>query len=532
MMIPTRKQYGTVAGPHPRTVQVGMNILKDGGNAIDAAIAAAFAEGVVEPSQNGIAGYGGCMVIYLAERQEITTVDYNTVAPMASSDQMFPIKKADSPAGYYIPGRPNVHGPLSVGVPGVVAGLCLALQEFGRLPLDKILQPAIQSARYGFVPNRSNLNGIANNADRWKRDFPETARVYLKNNVPPKPNQKLTNPELARTLETIAADGAPAFYQGEIAQKIVNYIQETGGCLILEDFHQYRAKIMEPYQIQYRDYQLSTPPLGAGGLTTLQMLRLIENYDISQMPVAQRFHLLAEAMKTCWPVRLKRFGDPLFTGIDPSTELGDQFISDLKSNFENGLKSPQPGKIVAYEPISCTSHISTADINGNLVALTQTHGGGFGSMVTVPGTGLLLGHGIGRFDPRPRLANSIAPRKSPLHNMSPIIALRDGLPFATYGIPGGRTIANNQLNLTVNLIDLNMTMQEALDAPRLHSEGAEPIQIEDIDKSTLAEFQRLGHQTQHSSGIGGPGHGVVVADDPAIQSGGTDPRGQGHVMSS
>jgi len=184
-MIPTRKQYGTVAGPHPRTVQVGMNILKDGGNAIDAAIAAAFAEGVVEPSQNGIAGYGGCMVIYLAERQEITTVDYNTVAPMASSDQMFPIKKADSPAGYYIPGRTNVHGPLSIGVPGVVAGLCLALQEFGRLPLDKILQPAIQSARYGFVPNRSNLNGIANNADRWKRDFPETARVYLKNNVPP-----------------------------------------------------------------------------------------------------------------------------------------------------------------------------------------------------------------------------------------------------------------------------------------------------------------------------------------------------------
>ena len=153
-------------------------------------------------------------------------------------------------------------------------------------------------------------------------------------------------------------------------------------------------------------------------------------------------------------------------------------------------------------------------------------------MVTVPGTGLLLGHGIGRFDPRPRLANSIAPGKSPLHNMSPIIALRDGLPFATYGIPGGRTIANNQLNLTVNLIDLNMTMQEALDAPRLHSEGAEPIQIEDIDKSTLAEFQRLGHQTQHSSGIGGPGHGVVVADDPAIQSGRTDPRGQGHVMSS
>ena len=532
MMIPSRKQYGTVAGPHPRTVQVGMDILKAGGNAIDAAIAAAFAEGVVEPSQNGIAGYGGCMVIYLAERQEVTAVDYNTVAPMASSDQMFPIQKADGPAGYHVPGRTNIHGPLSVGVPGVVAGLCLALQEFGRLPLAQILQPAIQSARYGFVPNRSNLNGIATNADRWRRDFPETARVYLKNGVPPEPNQKLTNPELARTLEMIAADGAPAFYSGEIAQKIVNHIQKIGGCLTTEDFHQYQAKIVEPYQIQYRDCRLSTPPLGAGGLTTLQMLRLIENYNMAQMSVTQRLHLLAEAMKTCWPARLKRFGDPLFTGIDPSTELGDQFISDLKSSFENGLKSPQPGKIVAYEPISCTSHISIADADGNLVALTQTHGGGFGSMVTVPDTGLLLGHGIGRFDPRPGLANSIAPGKSPLHNMSPMIALRGGRPFATYGIPGGRTIANNQLNLTINLIDLNMTMQEALDAPRLHSEGAEPIQMEDVDKSTLAELQKLGHEIEHSPGIGGPGHGVVVADDPAIQSGGTDPRGQGRVISS
>ena len=531
-MTPTKKQYGTVTGPHPRTVQVGMNILKDGGNAIDAAIAAAFTEGVVEPSHNGIAGYGGCMVIYLAERKEVTAVDYNTVAPMASSDQMFPIQKSDSPAGYHIPGRPNVHGPLSVGVPGVVAGLCLALQEFGRLPPGQILQPAIQSARYGFVPNRSNLNGIAANADRWKRDFPETARVYLKNGNPPKPNQKLTNPELARTLEMIAADGAPAFYHGEIAQKIANHIQETGGCLTTEDFHQYQAKIVEPYQIQYRDHQLFTPPLGAGGLTTLQMLRLIENYNVAKTPVAQRFHLLAEAMKICWPIRLKRFGDPSFIKIDPATELGDQFISDLKPNFENGLKSPQTGKIVTYEPISCTSHISTADTNGNMVALTQTHGGGFGSMVTVPGTGLLLGHGIGRFDPRPGLANSIAPGKSPLHNMSPMIALRRGQPFATYGIPGGRTIANNQLNLTINLIDLNMTMQEALDAPRLHTEGAEPIQMEDVDESTLVELQKLGHEIQYSSGIGGPGYGVVIANDPAIQSGGTDPRGQGRVISS
>ena len=528
----SRKKFGTVAGPHPRTVQAGINILKEGGNAVDAAIASAFAEGVVEPSHNGIAGYGGCMVIYSTERQKVVAIDYNTVAPMAASDQMFPIQKADGPAGYRVPGRINVHGPLSVGVPGVVAGLCLALQEFGRLTLPQVLRPAIQSARYGFVPNRANLNGITSNSKRWKQDFPETARLYLKNGAPPKRNQRLTNPELARTLEMVATEGPSAFYRGEIAQKIVNHIQQTGGCLTTEDFHQYQARIVAPYQVQYRDHWLFTPPLGAGGLTTLQMLKLIEGYDITLMSTARRLHLLAEAMKICWMERLERFGDPRFTELDPSSELGDPLISELKSRLEDGLKSPQPGKIVAYEPISCTSHISTADLDGNLVALTQTHGGGFGSMVSVPGTGLLLGHGVGRFDPRPELANSIAPGKSPLHNMSPMIALKEDRPFATYGIPGGRTIPNNQLSLTTNLIDLNMTIQQALDAPRLHSEGAEPIQVEDVGESTHAELQRLGHTIRHCSGIGGPGHGIVVADEPAIQSGGTDPRGQGRVMSS
>ena len=168
-------------------------------------------------------------------------------------------------------------------------------------------------------------------------------------------------------------------------------------------------------------------------------------------------------MKICWMERLERFGAPRFTELDPSSELSVLLISELKSRLEDGLKSPQPGKIVAYEPISCTRHISTADLDGNLVALTQTHGGGFGSKGSVPGTGLLLGHGVGRFDPRPELVNSIAPGKSPLHNMSPMIALKEDRPFATYGIPGGRTIPNNQLSLTINLIDLNMTIQQALD---------------------------------------------------------------------
>ena len=237
-------------------------------------------------------------------------------------------------------------------------------------------------------------------------------------------------------------------------------------------------------------------------------------------------------MKVCWPERLRRFGDPAFVDIDIAAELSDDFIATLSEKLKVGLESPQPGEVVYYEPMNCTSHISTADAEGNMVSLTQTHGGGFGSMVTVPGTGLLFGHGVGRFDPRPGLANAVGPGKRPLHNMAPFLALRDdGLPFATYGIPGGRTIPNNQLNISVSLMNLQAPIQMALDAPRLHTDGAEPIQVESrAGEETLEALRQLGHEVTASEGIGGPGHGIVLSDNGNHHAGGTDPRGEGKVM--
>ena len=221
-----KRDYGTVAGPHPRTAQAGFEMLLAGGNAVDAAVAAAFAEGVVEPSHNGIAGYGGCVLIYRSETQDVIAIDYNSAAPAAASENMFTIEDApETVAGYRVPGRVNVHGPLSIGVPGVVAGLCLALETFGTLPLRDVLRPAINSARHGYAPNSANRGGIAGNAERWKRDFPETARVFLKNGRPPKKGERLTNPELARTLEAVAEGGHSAFYEGTIAEAIANHIQ-------------------------------------------------------------------------------------------------------------------------------------------------------------------------------------------------------------------------------------------------------------------------------------------------------------------
>ena len=528
-----RRRFGTVAGPHPKTARAGMAMLRAGGNAVDAAVAAAFTEGVVEPLHNGIAGYGGCMVIHLSGRRRVVAVDCNSTAPAAASEEMFPIEEAPAPAGYQVPGRANVFGPLSVGVPGVVAGLCLALGSFGTMPLAEVIKPAIGAARFGYVPGRRNRLGLVENAGRWRSDFPETARLLLKDGRPPRRGERVTNPELARTLEELAEDGQSLFYRGPLGKKIAARVEELGGCLTAQDMRGYRARVVKPYAATYRDCRLFTPPLAAGGLTTLQILRLLEAFELGTMTAVERMHHLAEAMKSCWPERLERYGDPALVEIDAEAELSDELVARLGRRMKEGLRSPGPGRLVVPEPISCTSHISTADVAGNLVSLTQTHGGGFGSMVAVPGTGLLLGHGVARFDPRPGLANSIAPGKQPLHNMAPFIALRDGRPFAAYGLPGGRTIPNNEVTLTVGLIDRGLDPLQALAAARLHTEGAEPLQVERrAGKRVMEGLRNLGHSVDTVPGIGGPGHVVTVSGDPAVQAGATDPRFDGLAVSA
>ena len=533
-MKPRERKLGTVAGPHPRTAAAGMAMLRAGGNAVDAAVAAAFTEAVVEPLHNGVGGYGGSMVIQLAGTRRVTAIDYNSTAPAAASERMFTIEKADTPAGYRVRGAANLHGPLAVGVPAVVAGLCLALRRFGTMPLDEVLAPAIGAARYGFVPNKLTRTEIAAHARRWQQEFPETARVFLNDSGrAPRAGERSTNPDLARTLEAIATEGPSAFYEGHVGKAITDHIQELGGCLTIDDLRGYRAHVVKPYGAPYRDCRLYTPPVGAGGLTTLQMLRLLEGYDVAGMSMVERLHLCAEAMKVCWPERLRRYGDPEFVDLDATAELSAELTDRLARKLRRGLRAPRAGKIVAHEPLSCTSHISTADCAGNVVSLTQTHGGRFGSMVTVPGTGLLLGHGVGRFEPRPGWANSITPGKRPLHNMAPIIATRDGRPFASYGIPGGRTIVNNQLSFSIGLIDLGASAQRVLGAPRLHCEGGEPLRVERrAGKRVLDGLRRLGHTIDIEATIGGPGHAIVLEHDVSMQSGATDPRNEGKVLAS
>lgn len=449
---------------------------------------------------------------------------------------MFDIKRSAGPAGYRVSGRANVHGPQSVGVPGVVAGLCLALRRYGTMPLSEVIKPAIRAARSGFALTRSSRGYLSDFAPQMRRDFPETARVQLPNGRVPRPGERQTNPDLARTLEMIAEGGPAAFYKGELAQKIATHVQEGGGCLQVADLTRYRARVVEPYRVDYRGYRLFTSSIGAGGLTTMQMLRLLEEHDMGSLPLAERLHVMAEAMKVCWPEPLKRFGDPDFVDVDATAELSDEMIARLKRRIKRELARPGAGRLVAVEPINSTIHISTADVAGTMVSLTQTHGGAFGSLVTVPGTGLLLGHGVARFDPRPGKANSVGPGKAPLHNMAPFLALHgDNRPFATYGLPGGRTIPNNQLNFAVSLIDLAKDAKQTVAAPRLHTEGAEPLQVEKrAGRRILDILKKKGHGILIPAvRIGGSGNAIVVnGDDAAVQSGGSDRYFQGAVASA
>ncbi len=521
-------------GPHPRTAEAGLEILRAGGNAFDAAVAAAFTEAVVQPAHNGVAGYGGAMVGYEAAAGRVVCVDYNSEAPAAARPDMFPIEPCEATV-YAVPGLIHRHGALSVGVPGVVAGLDAIHRGWGTLPLARLLEPAIRAARDGWLCNTATHNCFIEHGAAMAAEFPEAAALLMPGGRIPQPGDRLANPDLARTLECFTAVGLRDFYEGEIAVRTVQSLRRQGGILTLEDLAGYQARHVTPLALEYRGRTLHTPPVGCGGMTSFQLLRVLEGFDLADRPPASAafFHLFLEAMKACWQRRLRMLGDPDFTGVPESSQLEPALIEELRQEVGAGLAGPQPGTKFAPEPSKCTSHLCTADAAGNVVSLTQTHGAAFGSWVTARGTGLVFGHGLARFDPRSGWPNSIAPGKRPLHNMAPVLVIRDGRPAAAYGTPGGRTIVNNQAYFTLLLYDYGLTVAEAMALPRLHCEEAEPCELEPgAGEAVFEGLRALGHQVNPREQIGGPAHGILVGDAATELDGATDPRYEGLVAAA
>ena len=413
---------GLVAG-QLSAAEVGNKVLREGGNAIDAAVAAALTAGVAVPNGCGIGGYGGHMVIALAGGKKITAIDFNTAAPAAAKPNMFPIGERGA-----VRGQINEHGWLSAGVPGTLAGLQLALDRYGTRSFRELVAPAVRLAEEGFPVSEGLARGIRAMANQLRKD-PGSARLLLREGEPLKAGDRFRNPDLARLLETLARkNSVEAFYRGEIARQIAAGFQMHGGLVTAKDMAGYQAREVEPLELKWGNFTIRTAPLTAGGLTVLEALSILQSLSWDKRPsTSARTHALIEALRAAWHDRLQLLGDPDQAAMPVERLLSEEYALNTAAKIEAAIKDhkPLPLKTESQQQTG-TVHLNSADRAGNMVALTLTHGNTFGACVTVEGLGLILGHGMSRFNPRSGHPNSPGPGKRPLHNMCPTIVLRGG----------------------------------------------------------------------------------------------------------
>jgi gamma-glutamyltranspeptidase/glutathione hydrolase len=505
--------------PSRQAAEAGAAILRQGGNAFDAAVAAGFVEAVVSPWSCGIGGYAASGVGFIAASGALVALDAGAVAPAASWPGMFPVLPAANPNGFKMPDARHRSGPSSVAVPGVLAGLFTMLEAWGRLDCKMVMAPAIAAARAGVAMPPAQARAWLRMEAATEDGKPPPAR----SDVP----AVVAMPRLVETLESIAAEGMPHFYSGPLGQAIADDVQRRGGLLTRADMAAYRPRMVAPLTLTVRGRVLATPPPSSGGLSTLQMIELYDRLEqrgkAGPPGTAAAFDALLEIDKAVWEERLTLVADPRAMPISPITLLSDSHLGALLDQVEAGLSAPVPGRLVAPDPLRGTVHLAAADAEGNLVAWTETHGGAFGSGVMVKGTGVVLGHGMCRFDPRPGRANSIAPGKRPLHNMAPLIVVDNGRAVFAAGASGGRSIINNVAFLTVAHLIHELDLEAALAAPRLQCETLEPALIErTADGGVIAELRRRGHQISETGRDPGSAHLIVWAG--AAWQGAAEPR--------
>lgn len=471
---------GMVAAANPYAAAAGAEILEKGGNAVDAAVAVAFALGVVEPYASGLGGEG-VMVIYMANGQSVA-IDYKSVAPRDLS------KYTKSPSNYS-------SGPLSVCVPGVVDGLIKALSEWGTMSLKEVMEPAIRLAREGFVLNETYVGVLSDNYEKLLNDPGEGAKIYLKDGLLYEVGDTFKNPVLAETLELIAEKGRDVFYRGEIADKIVKFMQENGGAITKEDLENYHAIVKEPIVGTYRGYKIITAPQPVGGVTLVEILNILERFNISDLSWDDPLyiHLLSEALY------LATIDRRMYCGDDPNVPV-EALISKeyAKSRFEMIPLSkalPRPSSAAERQKLAgdpfkylggkkffekiledlgekvespSTTHVSVVDRWGNAVALTQTLSSFFGSGNVVPGTGIILNNEMANFSTSG--PNALAPGKRPRTTIAPTIVLRpNGDLLMVVGTPGGSRILSTLAQLIVNVIDFGYPIDQAMKLPKFCS---------------------------------------------------------------
>lgn len=530
---PVKAEHGMVVTAQHLASDIGVEVLKKGGNAIDAAVAVGYALAVVYPTAGNIGG-GGFMTIRFKDGKT-TFLDFRERAPLAATKTMYLDDKGDLVEGL------STEGYLAVGVPGPVMGFEFARSRYGTEPLKELIDPAIELAREGFVLQQGDIESFDGETERLARD-PAAAAIFLKPDGKPfAAGDRLVQTDLAASLSSIAEKGTDAFYKGAIADAIVKASADKGGILAKEDFERYQVRELEPVKCNYRGYDIvSSPPPSSGGLIICEILNILEGYPLSYLGYgsAETVHAMIEAMRHAYVDRNTALGDPAFVE-NPVAKLVDKsYAKEIRAKidpFKAGVS--QELMPAGFTESKETTHYSIIDDEGNAVAVTYTLNGSFGAGVVAPGTGILLNNEMDDFTAKPGTpnlyglvqgeANAIEPGKTPLSSMSPTIISRDGKPFMVIGSPGGARIITITLEAIINVIDHGMNIQEAVDAPRVHHQWLpdkvfmEPYALSPDTRKLLSA---MGHDVQVDENwmIWGQAAGILVGGENVaeIEAGG------------
>jgi len=494
----------------PLATEAAVNAYKRGGNAVDAAVAAGLTLGVVDGHNSGIGG--GCFLVIRAADGTISCIDGREMAPSKASRDMYVI-------GGKLDNEASKTGALASGIPGALRAYELALKKHGKLKLADLLLPAAEIAEKGFLLDGVYARKLAATADKLKL-FPASLAVFFKpDGSPLGKGDLLVQKDLAASYRAIAEHGTAWFYGGDYAQKVESWMQANGGIATAADFANYKAVEREPVRAKYRGYDIvAMPPPSSGGVHVAQILNIMEHFPIRHLRASSRVHVITEAMKLAFADRAYWLGDPDFVKV-PRGLVDTEYAAQLADKIDLDHMTPVPahgtpprweGDIFGKH----TTHLSTADVEGNWVALNQTINTAFGSKVIVPGTGVLLNDEMDDFAVQPGVpnafkligaeANSVAAGKRPLSSMSPTLVFKDGQPILTVGAAGGPTIITQTLLLISHIIDQGMTPAAALKEPRFHHQWTpDALKIETtFDQSTLDRVSALGHTLDPSPGFG------------------------------
>ncbi|MBE9603698.1 gamma-glutamyltransferase [Acetobacteraceae bacterium H6797] len=516
---PARGSRGMVVSNHPLATSAGAEMLAAGGNAVDAAIATLFTLTVVEPMMVGILG-GGVAQLRLPDGQHVIVDGFST-APAAAREDMYRVVEgpAGGPGGSLpTEGNANVVGALAIATPGNTLSWCEILRRYGSLPLADILAPAIRHAERGFAVTPYLADCIQDAAGDFAKN-PAIAAVFMPGGTPLKAGDRLINADYAETLKALAAQGPGLIHGGPLGTAIAEHLQSLGGILTAEDIAHFKPLDREPVRGSYRGFEvIGPPPPTSGGVHVVQMLNILEGYDIAGLGFGtpETLHLIGEAMKIAFADRGVATTDPAFVKA-PIAKLIDKAYADERRAQIDPEKAKlfEPG--ISTSESANTTHVTVADAKGGIVTMTQTINSLFGARVMIPGTGLIPNNYMANFDPRPGLALSIAPGKRITSSMAPLILLKGGKPAYALGLPGGLRIFTSAMQAVLNLVDHKMSLQEAVEAPRIWSQGP-TLEVEPtISEAAREGLAKRGQKVTPMPTIGGGMNAIAFGEGGALE---------------